>query len=143
MAAKKKAKKEPMTSPPPPPAIPGMPTGPDGQPIPMPVGPDGRPISSADVIKSMKNSIKISIGDAEENILKIFDTVIGQLGAAAQQINKQAAHINSLEGFFKDNNIPLDVVIPKGPGTKGPNRETRRKIAKVAEKYKKKSKSSK
>ena len=123
MAAKKKANKEPTPAP-------GM--IPDQQP------------SSADIIKQMKNTIKISIGDAEENVLKIFDTVIAQLGAAAQQMNKQQAHINTLEQFFKDNNIPLDVLIPKQAGGKGPNRETRRKIAKAAEKIKsKKSKSSK
>lgn len=93
--------------------------------------------SSADIIKQMKNSIKISLADAEENIIKIFDSVIQQLGAAAQQMNKQAAHINSLEGFLKDNGIPLDAVIPKQPGQPGPNRDTRRKIKKVAEKHSK------
>lgn len=108
------------------------------QPTPVPgaPGPQQQP-SSADIIKQMKNTIKISIGDAEENILKVFDSVIGQLGAAAQQINKQAAHINALEGFLKENNIPLDAVIPKQPGQPGPNRDTRRKIAKVADKHKK------
>ena len=132
MAAKKKKPKKQTQAPP----------GPEG------LGPGQMPgqqqPSSADIIKQMKNTIKISIGDAEENILKIFDSVIAQLGAAAQQINKQAAHINALEGFLKDNNIPLDVVIPKAPGAKGPNRDTRRKMAKLAEKHKsKKSKTSK
>ncbi len=88
--------------------------------------------SGAEVVKQMKNSIKIQLGDAEENILKIFDSVIAELASAAQEINKQANHIVSLEKFFKDNNIPLDVVIPKQENAKGPNRETRRKIEKAA-----------
>lgn len=106
-------------------------------PIPGAPGPAAQQPSSADIVKQMKNSIKISLSDAEENIIKIFDSVIAQLGAAAQQINKQGAHINALEGFLKENNIPLDAIIPKQPGQPGPNRETRRKIAKVADKHKK------
>ena len=105
-------------------------------------GPEAQPEqqqpSSAEIIKQMKNTIKVSIGDAEENILKIFDSVIQQLGVAAQQINKQQSHINSLEQFFKDNGIPLDVLIPKQQGQPGPNREVRRKIQKAAEKAKSK-----
>ena len=96
--------------------------------------------SSGEIIKSMKNSIRISFGENEDNIKSIFDTLVGQLAAAAQQINKHVAHINSLEQFFKDNGIPLDVIIPKIPGQKGPNRETRRKIQKAAEKVKSKTK---
>ena len=106
-------------------------------PAPGPAAQQQQQPAAADVIKQMKNTIKISFSDAEENVIKIFDSVIAQIGAAAQQINKQAAHINALEGFLKENNIPLDAVIPKQPGQPGPNRETRRKISKVADKHKK------
>lgn len=111
---------------------------PISEPIPDPeIIPEQPQLSGADIIKSMKNSIRISLSDAEENIIKIFDQVIAQIAAAAQQINKQAAHINALETFLKANNIPLDAIIPTQAGQKGPNRETRRKISKVADKHKK------
>jgi len=39
---------------------------------------------------------------------------------------------------LKENGIPLDAIIAKQPGSKGPNREIRRKMTKLAAKNKSK-----
>jgi len=94
------------------------------------------PQASSDIIRNMKNTIKISFADAEENTIKVFDSLVQQLAGAAQQMNKMQNNINTFETFFKENNLPLDLLIPKQKGTasKTPNRQTRRKIQQLTKK---------
>lgn len=115
---------------------PTIPIGPNGQPIQIPRRPDGTPLSGAEIIKNMKDTIKVDFFDTQERVLKIIDQIIAQLAQAANQLNQQQNHINKLESFLKENGISLDAIIQK-PGNKGPNRETRRKIQKAVEKTKK------
>jgi len=115
-----------------------IPIGSNGQPIQIPRKPDGTPLSGAEIIKNMKDTIKVDFFDTQERVLKIVDNVVAQLAQAAHQLNRQQSHINSLETFLKENGIPLDAIIAKQPGSKGPNREIRRKMAKLAAKNKSK-----
>lgn len=103
-----------------------------------------RQLTGDQIIKSMKDTIKLNFSDTQDTIIKLFDTILGQLARAAQQINTQANtittqnnHIGTLENFFKQNAIPLDILIPKEGKVKTPNRQTRRKIQQLATKSKK------
>jgi len=90
--------------------------------------------TAQEVIQNMRDSISLINERAKDQYKGIFDSIIQQLAAAAQQLQAKDTEITRLQTILKDNKIDYT---PKPPQ---PNRAERRKQARAAKKEAKKEK---
>jgi len=93
--------------------------------------------SAEDIMKRLRNQVKLAFSDGEESALKVVDVYERQLSLAANQITSNAVLIGKMQEEFKK--IKHDISHITSPASaKEPNRKERRKAEKVAAKVAKK-----
>lgn len=101
------------------------------------VNPPQQQPTAEDIMKRLRNQIKLAFADGAENALKVLDIYERQITAAAAQINANAALIIKFQEEFKKRKIDISH-ITNPPKPKEPNRKERRAAEKQSKKSAKK-----